>query len=879
MPHRVAAALSAVLFLLLAPSLGADRNAAIRLVAEGDALYQRRDFDGAIAAYTRAIEADPEYGTAWGRRGVAKRIATRFDAALEDLTNAIALDPGTAEWRLQRIQNYMSLDRTQEAVEDSADLLRVAPNDPSALTLHGWALVKSGEVDQGLELQTRALQLAGNNANLRIRAEAFMLKADWNALLEEMDQALAGGNPNLGIHYNRTMALVELGRWDDAAQAVKLAESKSRGTVLYMSRVYLTATPQAGAHHAPDQALKDAESAGGTTTESLVLNGYARALFLTGHVHRCMELLAAKGRRTNFETLFWLGASYWKLGRLAEARQALSDARRLNPYLLKHAARVDGLAEFAAAIDHTLAREAEGGADRERLGHERATHLLTVAEIETLVRAYRFDRAAAEYASLVGELASSVRKAEAEARRAEILGMAKAHARLIAAANASGGTPLKTKVGKLDLTIQKATGTDFEFTLPGGSGSFPWKSLQTAAYCALAEKTPLAPEERLGLGCLAWEAGDRALAIRLLEEAVKKAPALKQARDGFVARQRGVPVPAAGFVAYKASYVTPAEKANLEKGLVAWQGQWVTAKDKEMLAKGMVQVAGKWMPGEDADLLRRGFVKYKGKWVSREEYDDLRSGWADAFTEETAHYRIKTNQSEAFAKDLAVLAEVAYGEFKTYYGGAEPKLPGSEKMTLWAFKAFEDYRRHCVETKAEDHLNAAGFARSDSNVVVGWNKTMNERQFLETMVHEAAHLYYYRVAGSARPASWFAEAMATYFEGFAWDGKSYRFSFVSESRLPFVRDAMKRGQHIPLAEMLGGDALTLINSDPSKALLFYAQCWALNYFLSQTDRREYRAAYEEYRRSIDRGGTDPLAKFIPDLARLEKDWVRFVGGL
>ncbi len=121
--------------------------------------------------------------------------------------------------------------------------------------------------------------------------------------------------------------------------------------------------------------------------------------------------------------------------------------------------------------------------------------------------------------------------------------------------------------------------------------------------------------------------------------------------------------------------------------------------------------------------------------------------------------------------------------------------------------------------------------------------------------------------------------MATYFEGYAWDGKGYRLTFVSESRLPFAREAMKGGRHIPIAELIGGDALALINRDPTKALLFYAECWALNYFLCRTQNKAWREAYAEYRKSVARGNADPLSKFFPDMGKMEAEWVEFVKGM
>ena len=103
--------------------------------------------------------------------------------------------------------------------------------------------------------------------------------------------------------------------------------------------------------------------------------------------------------------------------------------------------------------------------------------------------------------------------------------------------------------------------------------------------------------------------------------------------------------------------------------------------------------------------------------------------------------------------------------------------------------------------------------------------------------------------------------MATYFEGFEWDGKTWKFGGASESRLPFVRDAMKGGRHIPLADLLGGEAIKIINSDAQKALLFYAECWSLNFFLVSTENKAHREAYavpEGDRRGPDR----PLTKFF-----------------
>ncbi|MCC6740300.1 MAG: DUF1570 domain-containing protein [Planctomycetia bacterium] len=875
--RRLAVVAAAALLLALPEPVRADREAARAPFSEGNAALQRQDLPAAIAAFSRAIEADPGWAEAWDLRGRAKFLMQRAPGAVEDYSRAMALEPQNPNFPIHRCQALMSMDRWQEALEDADTVLRLSGGNPQAMALHGWALVNLGEVDKGLEEQDQAVQ-SNPNPQLRIRYDAYWRKADWDGMVREADEQLAQGVSRPAIHFYRVVALVGAGKHQEALAAARAAIQKyGKGAEPALAEAYVLGTAAAKGIHDPEASLRIFNDRDASTL-SYYLNAEARTLFLAGRVHECSELLGSRGRRTNFETLFWLGAAQWKLGQFAEAKQTLKDARRLNPYILRHAAAIEGFEPFVAAIDRDLKLEGGGQADRGRLSHELATHLLTVAEIEALVRRYQFARAAAEYERLLQSLTSAVRKAEVEERLPEIRGMAGAHARLFAGVN-KGGLRLKTTIGKTELSLVKATETAFDFTIAGGNGRFPWAFLDPAVYCGFADQAAPEPLEDFGIGCLAWDAGQREIAVKHFEIAVRKKAALKKNVDAFVARKRGLSAPKDGFVLFRGGYVTPEERANLEKGLVLFQGQWVTAKEKEQLAKGNIQVDGKWVPGADAELLKRGYVKYKDRWMTREEYDAIRGNWSDCYTQETAHYVVKTNTTEEFAKDLGVLLEAAYVEYAKFYGGAEPRLPGKEKMTLHAYRTYEDYRKYCVENRQEDHLNAAGFARSDSNVVVGWDKTGNKHQFLQTMVHEAAHLYFFRVTPGVQVPSWYAEGMATYFEGFDWDGKTYRFDFVSDSRVPFVRDAMKGGRHIPLKDLIAGDALQLINSDSQKALLFYAECWSLNWYLSQTDNRAWRAGYEEYRKAVASGSAKPLLEYFPDPAKMEKDWVECITGL
>ncbi|MEK7469869.1 MAG: DUF1570 domain-containing protein [Planctomycetota bacterium] len=862
--------------LLSAATTRADRAASEAAVREGDAALQAKNLPAAIEAYSRAIEADRSYGQAWGKRGIA-RYRTSSAAALEDLGIAKSLEPNVKDWKFWNAQTYIHLDRVIEALEETEALHKAFPDDLDARCLYGRALIRAGDVDGGIAQQEAAFEASRGDALLPLRTEGYQRRGDWKRMRDTAEHGIKGGAPSTILHFHRVIALTEAGDFAGADAAAKEIEAKTQGVTAKMSRLYLESSPDAGAFFNADSSATDIAIVLANSNNTEANNAAARALFLTGRAREALDLLESRGRRTNFETLFWIGACNWKLGRLPEARAALEDARRYNPYLAKHSIRVKGFDEFVSMVDRELQGE---GAQPERLklGREMAVHLLTVAEIEALVRRYRFSRAAAEYETLLPTLKSALRRSEVEARLPQVKGMAGALAKLVAGVN-GGKVKLKTKVGKTELTITRANPETFEFAIAGGQGKFPWAYLDVEVFCDFATQAGLTADETYGLGCLAWDAGLRERAAALFAEVWKSKAALRTGITAFIARRRGVSAPGDGFIWFRGQYATREEKANLEKGLLPWEGGWVPAKDREMLAKGMVQVDGKWLPGDEAQLLRKGFRKLDGKWVTGEEWDEHHKVWANAWVEETAHYTIRTNESEAFAKDLASLMEPAYEAYKAFYGGDEPKLPAKEKMTLFGFRTYEDYRRYCTEQNAEDHLGAAGFAMSNSNVVVGWNKTGNRLQFLQTMAHEAAHLYWFRVAPSGRAPSWFAEGMATYFEGFDWDGKSWKFGGVPDSRLPRIRDAMQEGKHLKLEELWKGDALALINNDSQKALLFYSECWALNYYLAETENKTYRAAFADYRKAIAAGRDEPLSKYIPDLEKFEKDWVRFVTGL
>ena len=66
------------------------------IVTEVFAKDKLKDFSGAIADYTKAIEIEPNYATAFHDRGITKGKLKDFSGAIADYTRAIEIDPNYA---------------------------------------------------------------------------------------------------------------------------------------------------------------------------------------------------------------------------------------------------------------------------------------------------------------------------------------------------------------------------------------------------------------------------------------------------------------------------------------------------------------------------------------------------------------------------------------------------------------------------------------------------------------------------------------------------------------------------------------------------------------------------------------------------------------
>jgi len=111
------------------------------LLAEGVAALERRDFSGAIALFTRLIDAAPNWAEAWNKRATARYLARDFPGAIRDCEATLARKPhpfgalsgqGICHLALEQYAPAAALFRRALAVHPS--LAAVRANLQAALT-------------------------------------------------------------------------------------------------------------------------------------------------------------------------------------------------------------------------------------------------------------------------------------------------------------------------------------------------------------------------------------------------------------------------------------------------------------------------------------------------------------------------------------------------------------------------------------------------------------------------------------------------------------------------------------------------------------------------------------------------------------------------
>ncbi len=118
------------------------------------------DRAGALADLDRCLAIDPAYDGARYQRSLVHATLKNFDAALADLDELIRHDPKNARYHYDRARACRLVGRTAEAMQSAEEMLRLAPDNVNSWALRSMLREKSGDAAGALADIQKALALA-----------------------------------------------------------------------------------------------------------------------------------------------------------------------------------------------------------------------------------------------------------------------------------------------------------------------------------------------------------------------------------------------------------------------------------------------------------------------------------------------------------------------------------------------------------------------------------------------------------------------------------------------------------------------------------------------------------------------------------------------
>jgi tetratricopeptide (TPR) repeat protein/Mrp family chromosome partitioning ATPase len=138
---------------------------AATLASDGLQALADGDYNQAIPAFTEAIKLNPESAEAHLNRGDAYLKSEAYDQAIADYTESIRLGRDNARAYTNRGIAFFQTGKTGEAINDFNDSIKLKPANAEAYVYRGNAYGSMGDTDRAIADFSKALDFDANNGN------------------------------------------------------------------------------------------------------------------------------------------------------------------------------------------------------------------------------------------------------------------------------------------------------------------------------------------------------------------------------------------------------------------------------------------------------------------------------------------------------------------------------------------------------------------------------------------------------------------------------------------------------------------------------------------------------------------------------------------
>ena len=186
-------------------------------------------------AHARSRGSDPGGHT---NRGVRYARHKQYDKAIAEFTKAIKAQPNDTKNYENRAMAYRLGGKPAQALGDLSKIIEMRPKDADAYAAKGQIEVEQKKFAPAIQDLTKAIELDPKNKSAqRYRAYAYLSKKDWNKAIEDYSKVIKRSPDDIGAYERRAYAYRSLGKNNEAiADLTKVIQARPKDAETYRQR-------------------------------------------------------------------------------------------------------------------------------------------------------------------------------------------------------------------------------------------------------------------------------------------------------------------------------------------------------------------------------------------------------------------------------------------------------------------------------------------------------------------------------------------------------------------------------------------------------------------------------------------------------------------
>ena len=188
--------------------------------ARGNVYLDKKDYDKAVADFTRAIQLLPyNYeplmgrGQAYANKGYDNSQPGLYDTAIQDFNQALKLKPNSADTYARRGRAYYYKEDYDAALADYLQSNKIDPNFADVYYALGLCYEAKGELDQALGEYDQFIKLQPSHSWAYYqRANAYYSKGTFDKAIEDYSEAIRLDPSYTDAYYGRGLSNVGAGK-------------------------------------------------------------------------------------------------------------------------------------------------------------------------------------------------------------------------------------------------------------------------------------------------------------------------------------------------------------------------------------------------------------------------------------------------------------------------------------------------------------------------------------------------------------------------------------------------------------------------------------------------------------------------------------------